>query len=216
MSAILRPEQASKNEAGGTLGALLYADAARARVPEAEWAALVGAVAARDAHALRGLYERAHRVVYTLALRITGSLENAEEVTVDVFHGLWQRAATYDPEAGTVLAWIMNQARSRAIDRWRHEQRKKRVGPDGADPSDEMSTRDATHLHEGVERARVLQRALTRLTPDERVAIETAYFCDLTYAEVASKLQQPLGTIKTRIRTGLARLREALHDERAR
>ena len=80
------------------------------------------------------LYERAHRAVFTFVMRITANRETAEEVTLDVFHDVWRRASRYQEADGTVLGWIMNQARSRAIDRLRFEQRKKRVQPEDADP----------------------------------------------------------------------------------
>ena len=84
-------------------------------------------MAAGDPLALHALYERTHRIVFTLIVRITHNRETAEELTVDVFHDAWRRAASYDPAGGSVVGWIMNQARSRAIDRLRFEQRKKRV-----------------------------------------------------------------------------------------
>ena len=111
----------------GTLGEVLYANPSKALVSEAEWVALVQSVAAGDQGALHALYERAHRVVFTLIMRITANRETAEEVTLDVFHDVWRRASRYQEADGTVLGWIMNQARSRAIDRLRFEQRKKRV-----------------------------------------------------------------------------------------
>jgi RNA polymerase sigma-70 factor (ECF subfamily) len=192
-----------------TLGALLYADGAKAPVSEAEWLSLVRAVAAGDQHALHALYERTHRIVFTLAVRITRDRESAEEVTVDVFHDVWRRAGRYDPGGGSVVGWIMNQARSRAIDRLRVEQRKKRVDTDGkAFPvASESDFHEALDLQE---QGRRLRQALTALTPDERQAIETAYFSELTYDETATRLNQPLGTIKTRIRAGLGKLRHAL------
>src|SRR3982751_6225941 len=104
---------------------VLYANA-KAPVPEQDWAILVQSIAAGDQLALHALYERAHRIVFTLIMRITANRETAEELTVDVFHDLWRRASYYDPANGTVLGWIMNQARSRAIDRLRFEARKKR------------------------------------------------------------------------------------------
>lgn len=195
--------------APGTLGALLYADASKVRVPELEWADLVQAVAHGDELALRTLYERTHRLVFTLALRLTGSRETAEELTVDVFHGVWQRAATYDAATGTVIAWIMNQARSRAIDRLRHDQRKKRVNQNGDDLGED-SIADVASLVVHADNARELQHAMASLNADERRAIETAYYGHLSHAEVAARLQQPLGTIKTRIRSALAKLRRAL------
>jgi RNA polymerase sigma-70 factor (ECF subfamily) len=198
------------NDAAGTLGALLYADRSRARIPEAEWVALVAAVAQGDQIALHALYVRTHRLVFTLALRISGSRETADELTVDTFHEVWKRAGTYDVQAGTVIGWIMNQARSRAIDRLRFEHRKKRVDSHGYDAASDATAHDAAAGLERAEQGRVLRAALGVLTPPEREAIETAFFRELTHAEVALRLQQPLGTIKTRIRSGLLKLRAAL------
>jgi RNA polymerase sigma-70 factor, ECF subfamily len=174
--------------------------------------ALVHAVAAGDQGALYGLYERAHRLVFTLTMRITANHETAEEVTLDVFHDVWRRASRYDEANGTVLGWIMNQARSRAIDRLRFDQRKKRVRPEIAHdlpPIDEPSADEVVAFKQ---QNQALRSALDVLTPDERHAIEEAFFADSTYAEVAERLNQPLGTIKTRIRSGLHKLRQALAE----
>src|SRR6201988_766763 len=101
-----------------TLGDVLYAKS-KPPVPEQDWVLLVQSIAAGDQLALHALYERAHRIVFTLIMRLTANRETAEELTIDVFHDVWRRAARYESANGTVLAWIMNQARSRAIDRLR-------------------------------------------------------------------------------------------------
>ncbi|MGH7128424.1 MAG: sigma-70 family RNA polymerase sigma factor [Planctomycetaceae bacterium] len=194
----------------GTLGGLLYAGEAEMVASEKDWSRLVYSIAAGDQQALHELYDRTHRLVFTLILRITNSRETAEELTLDVFYDVWRRASTYDAARGTVLGWIMNQARSRAIDRLRLEQRQKRVKqhPDGP-----MPTAVAEDPHAALatrEQGRLLRNALTVLTGDERQAIETAFFSQLTYAETAGQLNQPLGTVKTRIRSGLEKLRQAL------
>jgi RNA polymerase sigma-70 factor (ECF subfamily) len=191
------------------LGDLLYADKAKVPVDEADWARLVRAIAGGDQKALHALYERTHRIVFTLIARILHDRESAEEVTLDVFHDVWRRAARYDPSGGSVVGWIMNQARSRAIDRLRFEQRKKRVDPGGTT----LPVTPARDLHEALdlqEQGRRLRQALAVLTPAERQAIETAFFSELTYDETATRLNQPLGTIKTRVRAGLSKLRQAL------
>ena len=108
-----------------TLGDVLYARS-KALVPEQDWASLVQSIAAGDQLALHALYERAHRPVFTLLMRMTANRETAEELTIDVFHDVWRRASRFDAANGTVLGWIMNQARSRAIDRLRFEHRQKR------------------------------------------------------------------------------------------
>src|SRR2546430_13674458 len=115
-----------------TLGDVLYAKS-KTPVPEQGWAALVQAIAASDQLALHALYERAHRPVFTLIMRITANRETAEELTIDVFHDVWRRASSYDAANGTVIGWIMNQARSRAIHRLRFESRQKRSRGDDAE-----------------------------------------------------------------------------------
>jgi RNA polymerase sigma-70 factor, ECF subfamily len=196
----------------GTLGDVLYANPSKALVSEADWVALVRAVAAGDQGALRALYERTNRIVFTLSVRITANRETAEEVTVDVYYGVWCRAAHYKEEDGTVLGWIMNQARSRAIDRLRFDQRKKRVPPEGGDQLPAADTANPADLVAFKQQSQALRNALALLTDEERTAIEKAFFSELTYAEVAARLNQPLGTIKTRIRSGLHKLRQALID----
>lgn len=195
-----------------TLGDLLNADSARQRISEKDWVGVVRAIAAGDERALRTLYEHTHRIVFTLAMRITGNRQTAEELTVDVFYDVWRRASTYDPGSGSLIAWIMNQARSRAIDRLRFEQRKKRADhhPGNAPPVAAASGPD--HAFDARDQGRLLRDALQALTPDERQAIETAFFSEMTYAEVAAKFNRPIGTVKTRIRSGLAKLRRALGD----
>jgi RNA polymerase sigma-70 factor (ECF subfamily) len=192
----------------GTLGDLLYADPGKPRVSESEWRELVAAVAAGDQLAFRALYDRAHRLVFTLTMRILGNHASAEEVTLDVFHDVWRRAPAYDGTGGSVLGWIMNQAQSRAIDRLRFEGRKKRTQSAVDNPQLQVPTAEVAA--DGSDQAHLLQQALQVLTPDERQAIEAAYFSELTYVEVAAQLHQPLGTIKTRIRSALGKLRRVL------
>jgi RNA polymerase sigma-70 factor (ECF subfamily) len=191
-----------------TLGDVLYAKS-KAPVPERQWTKLVQSIATGDQSALHQLYEMAHRIVFTLIMRIVANRETAEELTIDVFHDVWRRALSYDAANGTVLGWIMNQARSRAIDRLRFEGRKKRSRDDDEQPLAEVAAdpRDVLELNEQAEQ---LRAALAALTPDERQAIETTFFAGLTHAEAAARLDQPLGTIKTRIRSGLHKLRLAL------
>jgi RNA polymerase sigma-70 factor, ECF subfamily len=98
-----------------TLGDLLYASQTHAPMSEKDWLSLVRSIAAGDQLALHSIYEQTHRLVFTLIVRITNNQETAEELTLDVFHDVWRRAAMYDPSNGSVVGWIMNQARSRAI-----------------------------------------------------------------------------------------------------
>jgi RNA polymerase sigma-70 factor, ECF subfamily len=194
-----------------TLADVLYAKS-KAPVQEQEWVALVQSIAAGDQLALHALYEMSHRVVFTLIMRITANRETAEELTIDVFHDIWRRASRYNAANGTVLGWIMNQARSRAIDRLRFESRKKRSQNSDMPPPPNVAP-DPHAVLELREQGELLRAALSELTADERQAIETTFFAGLTHAEAAARLNQPLGTIKTRIRSGLHKLRRTLTAE---
>lgn len=196
-----------------TLGDVLYANKSKSPVPERDWVALVESIAAGDQLALHALYERAHRPVFTLTMRIIGNPQTAEEITLDVFHDVWRQASRYDAANGTVLGWIMNQARSRAIDRLRFDQRQKRSGAPVDEAESLLDTSEPRDLQMFREQSQSLRVALAILTPDERQAIEAAFFSGLTYAEAAEQLKQPLGTIKTRIRTALQKLRRVLAEE---
>jgi RNA polymerase sigma-70 factor (ECF subfamily) len=194
-----------------TLSDVLYAKS-KAPVPEQDWAMLVQSIAAGDQLALHALYEMANHVVFTLIMRITANRETAEELTIDVFHDIWRRASGYDAANGTVLGWIMNQARSRAIDRLRFERRKKRSQSGDVPPLADVAP-DPHDVFELREQGESLRAALAVLTPDERQAIEMTFFAGLTHVEAAARLNLPLGTIKTRIRSGLHKLRCALTAE---
>jgi RNA polymerase sigma-70 factor (ECF subfamily) len=177
---------------------------------EEEWCDLIKAIATGDPHSLHTLYDLTNRIVFTLMVRITNSRESAEELTLDVFHDVWRKASTYDPANGSVVGWIMNQARSRAIDRVRYEQRKKRVNDGTKAPVVSTATEDPQTAFHIQEQGRLLKMALEHLNREERQAIEMAFFSELTYQEVAASLNEPLGTVKSRIRSGLSKLRRVL------
>jgi RNA polymerase sigma-70 factor (ECF subfamily) len=212
MSEKVRASRETREPTPGTLGAVLYGKGGATTVPEDEWVQLVGSIAAGDELALHALYERAHRVVFTLALRITSNRRTAEELTVDVFHDIWRSASTYEPAGGTVLGWVLNRARWRAIDRLRFESRQKRLQPADQDLHQWTAPRDSEDAIALRQQTEAVRKALAALTPHEQRAIEMAYFSGLTYGEVAERLSEPLGTVKTRIRSGLAKLREALAE----
>ena len=149
-----------------TLGDVLYAKSS-APVQEAEWASLVQAIAGGDEIALHMLYDMSHRIVFTLVLRLTANRETAEELTIDVFHDVWLRASRYDAVNGTVLGWIMNQARSRAIDRLRFETRQKRSPTSDMEPPSEIAA-DPADLLELRQQCEALRAALAALTTGER------------------------------------------------
>lgn len=206
-----RPGTPRHDDQPTTLGGLLFAKDAKPSPSESDWVTLVQAVAAGDQRALQALYSGMHRIVFTFIMKITNNRETAEELTVDVFYDVWRRAPAYSPAGGSVVGWIMNQARSRAIDRLRFEQRKKRAANPVYDPRTDAGEGDSPHEALSTkQQSRLVRHALADLTPQERQAIETAFFSELTYSEVASRLNQPVGTVKSRIRSGLAKLRRAL------
>ncbi len=171
-------------------------------------------VAAGDSGGLGALYDRHGRAVYSLALRILGDEGDAEEVTQDVFAQAWRRAGQYDESRGTVAAWLLVMARTRAIDRFRA----RRVRPEGRVHEDDGLTLqqlpatnpDVASELMAAERGQRVRRALEELPFLQRVAIELAYFEGLSQREIAERLEQPLGTVKTRMRLGLLKLRDAL------
>jgi RNA polymerase sigma-70 factor (ECF subfamily) len=171
-------------------------------------------VAAGDSGGLAALYDRHGRSVYSLALRILGDEGDAEEATQDVFAQAWRSAGQYDPSRGTVVAWLLVMARTRAIDRVRA----RRVRPEGRVHEDDGLTLqqlpatdpDVASEMMAAERGLRVRRALEELPFLQRVAIELAYYEGLSQREIAERLEQPLGTVKTRMRLGLLKLRDAL------
>ena len=168
MSPTRRPRKDHGDGSTRALGDLLYADKAKTRVSEKDWVILIQSIAAGDQLALHALYERTHRIVFTLIMQITHNRETAEELTLDVFHDVWRRAPSYDASGGTVVGWIMNQARSRAIDRLRFEHRKKRVNPQVDDPLSASVANHSAEILDLKERSRRLQDALTVRTSERR------------------------------------------------
>jgi RNA polymerase sigma-70 factor (ECF subfamily) len=205
---------AAEDRPEATLGDILYRNPTRVHRTEDEWVRLVRSIAEGDQRALRSLFEQTHRLVFTLTFRITKDRETAEELTLDVFHDVWRKASNYEPSVGSVVGWIMNQARSRAIDRIRFEQRKKRVNAYHDDPVTTNPSKDPQEACQLQEESQLLRAALQLLTPEERQVIETAFFSELTYQETAEKLNQPIGTVKTRMRSAFCKLRQTLGTSR--
>lgn len=183
--------------AKSTLGDVLYSGGAMASESEKAWVALLQSIAAHDPRALHALFERAHRLVYTLILRITGNPDTAERLTSQVFYDVWSYPSSFDAAKETVLGWIMNQARSRALE-WSQKENL-------ADSRPESAAADRF-----AEQTRLLREALQTLTQHEREAIESAYFSDSMRAQVGGRLSQPSGAVRTWIRSGLIKLRHAL------
>lgn len=180
-------------------------------IQEQEWGQLIAQTAQGDQAALATLYDRTSPHVFGLVLKILNNREAAEEVTLDVYTQVWRQAHAYDRTRGAPGAWLMMLARTRAIDRFRAGavERGRIESLDAATffaSDDETPEQDV----EGQERRRYVQQALEVLTAEQRQAITLAYFYGLSQSEIAERLQLPLGTVKTRIRLGMIKLREAL------
>jgi RNA polymerase sigma-70 factor (ECF subfamily) len=166
-----------------------------------------------DGSALADLYDRHGRSVYALAARMLGDPAEAEDLTQDVFTLAWKNAARYDPARGAVAAWLLVTTRTRAIDRIRARRSRPQSGgdPDGrivaAIPDGSPSVDVIVASSQDADRVRA---AMAELSSDQRDALDLAYFEGLSHSEIAERTGIPLGTIKTRIRSGLHRLRDAM------
>jgi RNA polymerase sigma-70 factor (ECF subfamily) len=171
----------------------------------------VALMARQEASGLEALYDRYSTAVYSLALRIVRDTSDAEDVAQEVFAQAWTQAARYDTARGAVPAWLLMMARSRALDRLRRRRAALKPGPgddalaDIPDPAPSVETTAAAD-----EQARTARAALAGLPASERAALELAYFEGLTHVEIAARTATPLGTVKTRIRMALRRVRETM------
>jgi RNA polymerase sigma-70 factor (ECF subfamily) len=166
--------------------------------------------------ALGDLYDRYGKMVYALALAIVREPADAEEVVVDAFGQAWRQAGSFDATRGSVGAWLATIARSRALDTLRARGRRVRAHERAALLSDEglaapiTAAGDPAHSVERTEARRLVSQALAALPGPQRAAIELAYFEGLSQSEIAERLAEPLGTVKTRIRSGMEKLRGLL------
>jgi RNA polymerase sigma-70 factor, ECF subfamily len=179
---------------------------------------LMRLIARADPDALSELYDRYSRLVFSLALHTVGDPGGAEEITLDVFSRVWASARTYQPEQARVSTWLTSIARHRAID----ELRRRGVRPDRQAldwselaPADEPAVEGPEPAAElSMQRQRV-HAAIAQLPPEQRQVLAMAFLQGYTHPEIAATLGQPLGTVKTRIRAALHKLRDLLPDEQA-
>ena len=172
---------------------------------------LIGLVARRDEAALSVLYDRYNRLVFSLALRVVGERALAEEIVLDSFWSVWRAADSFVADRGRFVAWLMSVARHRAID----ELRRLNVRPEGnsVELDDALKMPHADQLEEIVDlhqRRDLVRSVLAQLPGPQRQALEMAYFGGLTQQEIADKTATPLGTVKTRMRLGMLKLRDEL------
>ena len=168
---------------------------------------LIERIVARDQAAVGELYDRHCRLLFGLILRIIRDRSEAEEILQEVFVLVWTRAETYDVSIGPPAAWLVRVARNRAIDRLRANNVRLRAVESVPEPEPVENPESRARVSE---QQRAVARALESLPPDQRLLIEQAYFLGLTQSELAERFKLPLGTVKTRIRTGMLALREQL------
>ena len=194
-------------------GAGSASGAARQKSAQAGWQGLVERCAAGDQSALAALYDESNRLVYTMALRIVRDTADAEEITLDVYMQAWKTAGGYSGDRGSVGTWLVMLARTRAIDRLRARESRTRL----EDPLPEQTQFPATtpspeQIAQGSGQRKRVVSALESLTPEQRQAVELAVFSGFTHSELAVRLKQPLGTVKTRVRQGMMKLRATLGE----
>jgi RNA polymerase sigma-70 factor (ECF subfamily) len=177
---------------------------------------LVRSMAGGDESAVSALYDRYGAVLYAVAYRIVGQKADAEEVVMEAFAQVWRDAVRFEAARGSVAAWLTMISRSRALDHVRSRDRRERLNTSAAreeqvqTPGGGSWGSDPGYQVEQTERQKRVAVALESLSPVQRQAIELAYYDGLSQSEIAERLNEPLGTIKTRVRLGMMKLREAL------
>jgi RNA polymerase sigma-70 factor (ECF subfamily) len=174
---------------------------------------LLHAVARGDEAALAGIYDRYHLILFGLILRILHDREEAEDVLQEAFLQVWRRSADFDEARGRAFTWLVTIARSRALDRLRSAGSRARLAEQAAQTTpDETSdaAQDAVKSESGAK----VRKALNDLPEEQRKTLFLAYFEGLTQTEIAERLGDPLGTVKTRMRSGIIKLRELLGSSR--
>jgi len=174
-------------------------------------AALVHRLLQRDVRAFEQLYDRHSRLVYGLVLRILQQASTAEEVVQDVFLQLWRNASQFDTARGAFIPWLLTLARNRALDHLRLKSERQRRREDQTEElAPVVSAPDFEGSIDEQRRAARVRQLMAALQPQQKRALELAYFEGLSHSEIAAKLQEPLGTVKSWIRNGLLKLKEGL------
>lgn len=178
---------------------------------DSNWPLYVTRMAAGEQEALAALYDETHRLAYGLALRYLTDPAEAEEVVLDAYFHAWRSAAQFDPRRGSVLAWITMLVRSRSLDRLRSRAARRRMEEPGLPVREPVCPRSQPEEQRAAAgRGRVLREALAGLGTPQREVLALALLEGLTQSEIARRLTAPLGTVKTRMRQGLMRVREGL------
>jgi len=180
-----------------------------------EYASIIVTIAKGDAGALAELYDATVSKVHALVRSIIRNVEDAEEVTCDVYTQAWQLAAKFDAERGSVMAWLLTIARSRSIDALRRQRRRERLIDNAAPAQDMVDPRTSfapDHYLNLFQLGTVVHSAMSALPPDRRALVGMAFFDDLSHAEIANYTGLPLGTVKSHLRRALHTLRDSLYS----
>lgn len=183
----------------------------------AEDVALIRRMCEADEAALGALYDRWSRSVYSLVVQILKDPDEAEDIVEETFWQAWRKAASYEPSRGAVSTWLLTIGRRKALDRLRSRarQREDSLEEEGGFANLSSSAPDPAQLAEGAERRADLAAALSELPVEQRRVLELGYFSGLSQSEIAEAIGEPLGTVKTRMRLAMQKLREplAMHRE---
>ena len=183
--------------------------------PAAEPIALIQRIATQDREAFSQFYDRYSSLVYSLTLRMLKAQSDAEDLLQEVFMQVWRQAANYSRDRGTPEAWIINIARSRTIDKLRSIRRMENSFVLTNDPA-KMESADNVESSAAASETKIMMNSLLIKLPEaQRRVLELAYFDGLSQTEIADKLKEPLGTVKTRMRSGIQHLRDLLGTQAA-
>ena len=179
--------------------------------------ALLQQIGQGDRQSFETLYDRFSRVLFSTAYRVLNNQQAAEDVLQDVFVQIWEKAPLFDPTRGKPMTWAITLTRNKAIDRLRSTVRRGRLQDEiqrESQTSEQFDDRSSFDALASEDTGKIVREAIQKLSKDQRQAIELAYFSSLTQTEIAGRLNEPLGTIKARIRRGMTRLRDLLGPER--
>ncbi len=178
--------------------------------------ALLRCVAQGDRRSFEELYDRFSGVLFSIAYRVLNNQEAAEDALQDVFIQIWDKAPLYDPSRGKPMTWAVTMTRNKAIDRLRSKVRRNRLRDDvqrEAETFEQFDDRSSFAAAASADTSKMVRGAIQKLSKDQREAIELAFFSSLTQTEIAGRLNEPLGTIKARIRRGMMKLKDVLSPE---
>ena len=179
----------------------------------AEDSATLQRIGQRDVVPFQDFYRKFKGLLYATIHRVLNDHQDTEDIMQEVLMQIWQKAHLYEPAKGKPLTWVTTMARNRAIDRIRSKQRRSKLNDDFEQESKPLQPEfvdDTSDLVTAKENDAVMQSAVAELTPDQREAIQLAYFGGLTQSEIADRLREPLGTVKARIRRGVQRLEQVV------